>query len=400
MERDALRHTEALNAFWDDVALGRAPVGPHALDGETVDLVGRLHALGDSPERDSARERVWRDLQRHRRWKEPDVTTRALSPNGIAGSPVGPGLLPWAPPARPTVPMRWAPDRLATAVLVLLVLAGSMLVFGPGRPGQQNDTLLVLPSISGTPATPEVVVTETLLDAPATLPAGPATFDLTHWTLRPDSPPLRVAARNSLGARREGPIFIVVESGNIVITEAGTEHRLAAGEVYAATDPDQEVAVAADGPEHATAFVVPVLSDSALPISYDPKAHVEEFFWSFELDAVAGGAGRLVLERLTLAPSSALPWEEANPLVWTGVRAGTLGLTLEGDQLAVGWTAGQEQHIQGPGPLPSAGARPLPSLPAGTRILLRNAGDEPLVLYRLTLTPHDAGASAAGTPGP
>jgi hypothetical protein len=29
---------------------------------------------------------------------------------------------------------------------------------------------------------------------------------------------------------------------------------------------------------------------------------------------------------------------------------------------------------------------------------LRNAGDDPLVLYRMTLTPSDAGTSGAGTP--
>jgi hypothetical protein len=31
---------------------------------------------------------------------------------------------------------------------------------------------------------------------------------------------------------------------------------------------------------------------------------------------------------------------------------------------------------------------------------LRNAGDDPLVLYRMTLTPNDAAASGTGTPGP
>jgi hypothetical protein len=29
---------------------------------------------------------------------------------------------------------------------------------------------------------------------------------------------------------------------------------------------------------------------------------------------------------------------------------------------------------------------------------LRNAGDDPVVLYRLTLTPNDAGGPAAGPP--
>src|SRR5918997_6669589 len=115
MECDALRNTDALNTFWDDLVLGRAPIGPHAIDGETVDLVERLHALGEAAAQDSARERVWRDLQQHRRWKESDVHTHSLSVPGITGSPVASGPLPSAPPwpsarpARPPLPMRWAP---------------------------------------------------------------------------------------------------------------------------------------------------------------------------------------------------------------------------------------------------------------------------------------------------
>jgi hypothetical protein len=46
-----------------------------------------------------------------------------------------------------------------------------------------------------------------------------------------------------------------------------------------------------------------------------------------------------------------------------------------------------------------AGALWKTRIAAGTRVTLRNVGDEPLVLYRMTLTPDSTG-TAAGTPVP
>src|SRR4051794_14555206 len=167
MERDGFRRAEALHTFGDHLVLGRALTAPDAIPGDATDLVECLQALGEPPALDSARERVWRDLQQHRRWKEPDVTTHSRSLNGTAGSAVIPGQRRWAPqssapPARPPVPMRWAPSRLATAVLVLLMVAGSMLVFGSGRLRRQDGIPFFLSAISGTPAA-KAVVTEPLV---------------------------------------------------------------------------------------------------------------------------------------------------------------------------------------------------------------------------------------------
>jgi hypothetical protein len=105
-----------------------------------------------------------------------------------------------------------------------------------------------------------------------------------------------------------------------------------------------------------------------------------------------GGSGRLVAERLTLPTGSALPPYEATPFDWIELAAGTLGLTLEGDNLPEGWTGGEEQAVP-------AGSLWKTRIAAGTRVTLRNAGDEPLVLYRMTLTP-DSTETAAGTPVP
>jgi hypothetical protein len=98
------------------------------------------------------------------------------------------------------------------------------------------------------------------------------------------------------------------------------------------------------------------------------------------------------LERLTLPLGSALPPQEASPFTWTEVGEGALGLTLEGEQLPFRWKSGAERTFRH--------GQYLPALQPDTRMTFRNAGDTPLVLYRLTLTPSDAGGSAAATPAP
>jgi hypothetical protein len=78
--------------------------------------------------------------------------------------------------------------------------------------------------------------------------------------------------------------------------------------------------------------------------------------------------------------------------VWTEVGAGALGLTLEGEHLPFRWKSGTERTFR-PG-------QSLPTLQPGTQMTLRNAGDDPLVLYRLTITPRGAEGAATGTPAP
>ncbi len=391
MARDALRPTDALNTFWDDVALGRAPISPHAIDGETVDLVERLHALGDPPAQDSARERVWRDLQQHRRWKEPDVSTHSLSLDGAAGVPLAPSTLPWAPPG-PTAPatrrpltVRWAAPHVATALLVLIVALGSLLVFGPGQIVRRGETPAVLPALIGTPATPQAVVAETLFDLPVdALPSGWGSVAVVHWTLPPGSQPLRLPPQ-------DGPSFVVVESGEATATEAGVAHRLGPGDVYFAADQEQEITIGVRGTEPVSllqGFVTNARRDEV----WVPGVHTFVLLLEGISEELPGGSGRLVLERLTVPRGETLSLE-ATSLVWLDIGEGTLGLTLEGDAMPLNWTAGEEQTLQPVDGFPQ-------QIPAGTRMTLRNASDAPLVLYRMTLTPDDASASAAGAPRP
>lgn len=392
MARDAFRPTDALNAFWDNVALGRAPIVPHVIDGETVDLVKRLHALGDPPERDSTRERVWRDLRQHRRWKEPDMTTPSLSLHGVAGAPLAAGTLsgippgPTMPPTRQPFTGRWAAAHVATLLLVLSVVLGSLLVFGSGQIVPSGDTPAILPALSGTPATPETITTQPLFDlAVEALPSGWSSTAVVRWSLPAGSRPLRLPPQ-------DGPRFVRVESGEVTATEAGAAHRLGPGDAYVAADPGQEVAIRVSG-THDASLLQGFVTSAYLQETWAPGVHTFVVLLEGISEQLPGESGFLVLEQLTAPRGETLPPLEATSLVWLDIGEGTLGLTLEGDAMPLDWTAGEEQTL-----LPIDGFPQ--QIPTGTRMTLRNAGNEPLVLSRMTLTPDAANASAAGTPRP
>ena len=66
-----------------------------------------------------------------------------------------------------------------------------------------------------------------------------------------------------------------------------------------------------------------------------------------------------------------------------------MGMTLEGETLPFRWKSGAERTFRS--------GQYLPALRPGTRMTLRNAEDDPLVLYRLTLMPMGGGTPTAGT---
>lgn len=149
MDRNDLRRADNLLSHWDDVVLGRAPADPTPVGGDVADLIARLQALSNSPEQDSARERVWRELEQHSRWKEPDVDS-VFSLNGAITPPL---TLP--PPAiRPAHPGSWA-RPLAQAAIALLVVAAIIVgYFSFARQPEQASLLplVATPIAEGTPA--------------------------------------------------------------------------------------------------------------------------------------------------------------------------------------------------------------------------------------------------------
>jgi mannose-6-phosphate isomerase-like protein (cupin superfamily) len=122
------------------------------------------------------------------------------------------------------------------------------------------------------------------------------------------------------------------------------------------------------------------------PVQYD-HASISYRMPIVTTGKMPAGATRMVVERITMAPGSSLPPFTLAENQWVGIGQGTVGVKLEGDRLPLRWQAGEEREFA-----PDY----FPAIASGTDITLRNAGDEQLILYRLTITP---GASdAASTP--
>jgi hypothetical protein len=285
------------------------------------------------------------------------------------------------PRALPQPPGRRILAQLATAALVLLTLVGSFLAFGPNRPGRQDDARLLIPAISGTPATPPAISVEILLDTTIdNLPTGRSRVVVETWSVRrgprtPNLPPMG------------GPFIVAVESGALTFTEGGRTRELTAGNHLTFSGADAiEYQPGESGITSAYAvYFVPSLDAPA--VRSDPVANRFSSPINDSADDLPGGAARVLLERLTVPLGGALPPETARPWVWTDVEAGVLGLTLAGDHLPFRWEAGAERVIR-PGDS-------IPVIAPGTAVTMRNAGDTPLVLYRLTIDPD---AAAVATP--
>jgi hypothetical protein len=375
------RFRSELRRFWDEMARGE-PASPGGLDPELIDTIRRLHALRDVPPPDPTyatrlRESLIYATSVSLPLADPltrPVLTEQLKP------PARRAILPPLPRPRG----RWAVAQLATAALLLLTLISSLLVFGPGR-SWQPAMPAYLPAISGTPEPRERVTTETLLDATTYgRAAGPGIVVFKRLTLQPSPKPLVVLPLT-------GPVFVLVDSGELTATAAGVEHRLAAGDSFSPAEPSQEVALRATGVETAVAYVVYLQTGPDLPFPRDPVRQTLEVLIGGSTDGLLGCPCRLQVERFTLPPGSALPPLQANRWTWFAIGEGVLGLTLEGERLPYGFDAGEERTFR-PGQYLPIDLVPLDQ--PDTRMTLRNAGDDPLVLFRLTLTSGDTGGSS------
>ena len=234
--------------------------------------------------------------------------------------------------------------------------------------------------------------TETLLDETVDgLPTGFAMVAVERWTVRPGAQGLTVPAI-------DGRVFMIPESGQIAATQAGIKHQHVVGEPFTLADPHHQVDLHACGPEDAVAWVVSLHGGADDPFPHDHGPHTRAVFIKYATEALPRGSGRLILERLTLPPESALSPFEIRPLMWFGIGAGAVWVTLEG-QTPSWWESGQERVVRAghawpyiPDPMVN------PLMAGGTRMTLRNASAvTTLVLYRLTLSPTAGDTPAAGT---
>ena len=103
-------------------------------------------------------------------------------------------------------------------------------------------------------------------------------------------------------------------------------------------------------------------------------------------EALPPGSSHVIFERLTLLAGTTLLLEPATGQDWLDIASGRLGVTLLGKGLPLNWQSGREREI--------AADELLPALVPGTKVTLRNVGDDPLVLLRLRVMPTAGGAGA------
>ena len=372
---DDLERGESIDRFWDQITQGHAdPTGD--LDPAHAATIRYLHTFDDRPEPSPAFRRHLRDELMH---AHAIPVSSHSSPLPLSNGRVShPG---WAvPQMSPPASGRSALAPLATAALLVLTLVGGFLAFGADRPGRQAIAPLLLPAISGTPATTQgnEPTVETLLDTTfADLPLGASSVFVEPWTFKPGA--------NALVMQPfAGPRAIIAGNGSFVATLDGEEHGLQPGESLV-VPAGQELVVRSTDQGGATLLHVGVMATYP-PVQFD-TAFITYRFAITTSGRMPAGATRFVLERMTLAPGSSLPPFTLAENQWVGIGEGTVGVTLAGDRLPLYWESGEEREFA-----PDY----FPAVASGTQVTLRNAGDEQLILYRLTITP---GASdAAGTP--
>lgn len=376
MRRRGTRPDEALSRYRNALVSGATPAElaelAAALDPAIVET---LHQMRSNRQADAARARpdfangLERDLlaafARTPVTAEPLVPPPHASANGHSREAIPPRI------AMPPREMRrpWTATHLALAAVLALALIGGALL---ARTFIHSSSTIVLDAANG----PKV---DTLVDG--TIDGAPSDWTpltVEHWTFPPGPATLNISALN-------GPQWLVAESGPVAVTIDGVEETVPAN-AGIVVPTGSTLGVRNPGPTDlslyrgvaASGFVLEdydrgiVTKDTAL----DTEAH----------EALPPGKSRIIFERLTLLAGTTLLLEPASGQDWLDVVSGQLGMTLLGDGLPLNWQSGHEREV--------ADGELLPALVPGTRVSLRNLGDDPLVLLRLRVIPvADANAT-------
>jgi hypothetical protein len=179
----------------------------------------------------------------------------------------------------------------------------------------------------------------------------------------------------------------MASDSTFAVTMDGDEHALAPG-AGLVIPPDQEVVV------RSTRETEALLLHGGILAGYPPLQFDSRFITYRTPIASSGqlptGGVRVVVERLMLAPGAALPRFTLAQNQWIGLGHGTVGVSLDGERLPLYWGPGDEREVAFP--------NLFPAIAAGTEVTLRNAGQDQLVLYRLSVMPSTGEAAAASTP--
>jgi len=211
------------------------------------------------------------------------------------------------------------------------------------------------------------------------LPSGRAIVAVDRWRMPVSPEPMMIPAVH-------GPVVVTVESGEIRTSAGNDEGDLEAGD-WQSFSGSVPISLQPVGTAEATIFIVYVIpgfqdafSDAEGLEDYDPTAYTVDYLISTSADDLPGGSGKIVLERLILPAGNVTSPIESQPLVWTEVGTGALGLVLEGDRLPFRWKSGTERTFR-PGQY-------LPALADDVQMTFRNVGATDLILYRLSIVPE------------
>lgn len=400
MEREERHRADVLDRYWDAVLQGESPARPSEVDDVAAAVIAHLGEGHDAASFTAARERTRQRVMAQTKTLEDPMFARHLHDAavipGAHGAALWPGPSSLSQPPRLVSRGRWDVPHLATAALLLLIVVGGFFAFGPGRLGQPSPLPAILPAVSGTPATPQPVETETLLQATVSaMPAGAAGIWVNTYVMQPGaiSPYDRVH-----GPVVRGSVVFTMTHGTVTITLGDLQRMLSAGDTWSVLT-QTGYAIENTGSDEARLVIVELIdtvASSGAGNVNGPFIDGMSGSWDTWIEAsptLPGGQGQVTLQRLTLAPGAALPTYTQSGLDWLGVGAGRLTVRLDGERLPFRWKSGAERTF---------GVKQIPPVfPVGSQVTLRNAGDDPLVLYRLTIAPSGAGGGAAtGTPVP
>jgi hypothetical protein len=269
----------------------------------------------------------------------------------------------------PVTHPRRAWGQVAAAAVLALLLVGSVLLVRQVT-FERAETQL---GAVGEPTT------ETLVDA--TLTGASETWTplaVERWRFQPGGT-LTIPAV-------EGTQWVVADTGPIVATVNGTGQSLAPGQSLVVPT-GQTLELRNPGLTETAIFRGVAATGFALE-EYDRALVAEEVALDTEAhEALPPGVSHLIFDRFIIPVGTTMRAEAASGQDWFDIASGQLGLTLIGDALPQGWSSGQEREL--------TAADPVPVLVPGTAITMRNAGDEPLVLLRLRISPQNQAQTSA-----
>lgn len=348
---------ERLRTFWDGLVHGD-PTLPDDLDPSTAATVQQLHTLYQPPRpTPEFRDQLKEDLLVTTMHPDSDlVTPRWMSRS--ASSPDGHSVrwpLPLVAPASAPAHAGWILAHVATAALLVLMVVGSLVLFGPGRPHRLEQAPVAIPALGATaptpataePSTATTVGTTPLLRVNLTepWPGNTAFVTLFRGTYAPGGYSREVSTRTpQLFFVETGVVTARLVAGEGAPVNLGGQPGSAAQLATPAGDGSVQIAAGEAG-LLLTGTTVELRNEGSTPAAVlwmvSSPSNVATETSEVLYDQLFGGVQQAVppppmmvgLDRLTLAPDAALT-AEASTVTKVGPvdarRTGDLGMASDG----------------------------------------------------------------------